>query len=75
MKVKFLLLAIPCFFLASCGGPADKGADKKATDSIAAAHHFDSLQNAIKMMRQQDSMDAAKATDTAKKPDTAKGQK
>jgi hypothetical protein len=75
MKAKFLLFAIPCLFLASCGGSADKEAAKKVNDSIAAVHHFDSLQNAIKMMRQQDSVEAAKGSDTTKKMDSAKGQK
>ena len=75
MKAKFLLFAIPCLFIASCGGSADKEAAKKVNDSIAAAHHFDSLQNAIKMMRTQDSAEAAKASDTAKKTDTPGGQK
>ena len=75
MKAKLLLWAIPCFFLASCSGSAEKEAAKKATDSIAAAHHFDSLQNAIKMMQAQDSAEAAKASDTTKKTDNAKGQK
>lgn len=75
MKVKLLLWAIPCLFIASCGGSAEKEADKKAYDSISAAHHFDSLQNAIKMMRKQDSIEASKASDTTKKTDTAKGQK
>jgi|GEM_PF-5616502 len=75
MKAKFLLLALPGLFLVSCGGSADKEAAKKANDSIAAAHHFDSLQNAIKMMRQQDSIESAKASDTAKKTDSPQGQK
>jgi hypothetical protein len=75
MKAKFLLLALPCFLLASCGGSAEKEAAKKATDSIAAAHHFDSLQNAIKMMQAQDSAEAAKGSDTTKKTDNTQGQK
>lgn len=75
MKAKFLLWAVPCFILAACGGSAEKEAAQKTSDSIAAARHFDSLQNAIKMMRIQDSTEAAKASDTTQKTDSAKGQK
>lgn len=75
MKPKIFLLALPCFILASCNGGADKNAAKKMNDSIAAAHRFDSLQNAIKAMHAQDSVAAIKAADSTRKADSAKGQK
>jgi hypothetical protein len=74
MKTKLLLLAIPCFFMAACTSSADKDAAKQKSDSLAAVAQRDSLLNAAKMMRKQDSIDAAKA-DTTKKADTIKGQK
>jgi hypothetical protein len=75
MKSNLFLFALPCFIFMACGGSANKEAEKKMNDSIAAAHRFDSLQNAIKSMHAQDSIAAGKASDSAKKADSAKGQK
>jgi len=75
MKTKLFLFAIPLLILASCNGSAEKEAAKKLSDSIAAAHHFDSMQNAIKAMKIQDSVDAAKAADSTKKADSTGAKK
>jgi len=74
MKTKFLLFAIPCVILVACNGSADK-TDKKTADSLIAKAHMDSLLNAAKMNHKQDSIDAAKAADSARKADSAKGKK
>jgi hypothetical protein len=66
MKPKLFLFALPCFIFMACGGSASKKAEKKMNDSIAAAHRFDSLQNAIKVMHAQDSAAASKTGDSAK---------
>ncbi|HTA81446.1 MAG TPA: hypothetical protein VK783_00800 [Bacteroidia bacterium] len=66
MKTRLLLIIIPCLFLISCTGSADKAAKQKA-DSLAAMAHMDSLMNASKAMMKQDSIDAAKKADSAKK--------
>ena len=75
MKKKLSLFALPCLILAACGGSASKKAEKRMDDSIAAVHRFDSMQNAIKAMHVQDSLDAIKAADSTKKADSTKGQK
>lgn len=74
MRTKFLLFAIPCVILVACNSSADK-TDKKTADSLVAKSHMDSLLNAAKMNHKQDSVDAAKAADSTKKADSAKGKK
>ena len=75
MKTKLFLFAIPCFFLASCNGNSAGKADKEKADSLAAVAHMDSLMNASKMMHIQDSIEAAKAADSARKADSTKKKK
>ena len=60
--------------IASCTNSAEKAAKAKA-DSLSAQQHFDSMQNAIKAMKIQDSLDALKAADSTKKADSAKAKK
>lgn len=75
MKTKLFLLAIPCILLASCNGSGNKDvADKEKADSLTAKAHMDSLMNASKMLHKQDSMEAAKAADSAKKADSTKAK-
>ncbi|NNM94492.1 MAG: hypothetical protein HKL88_03405 [Bacteroidia bacterium] len=70
-KLLFVIALTGTVCLAACGTGADNKAEQqKATnDSIAAAHHTDSLMMAQKQQHTQDSIKAAqaKAADTAKK--------
>jgi hypothetical protein len=75
MKTRLLLFAFSLLIFAGChSGDSDAAVAKQKADSLAAIAHMDSLLNASKAMRSQDSTDAAKK-DTTKKADTAKGQK
>lgn len=64
-----------CSIFVSCNGSADKKAAQKLKDSLEAIHHFDSMQNAIKAMQKQDSIDALKTADSTKKSDSVNAHK
>jgi hypothetical protein len=69
MKTRLLLFALPCLLLGACSNPEKDAATKKI--EVAAAMSFkDSLLNAARKNRIQDSIDDAKAHDSIKKADS-----